>query len=218
MNAPCILCASAAVSDFRTGYGRSYLKCANCGLIFVPREQVPDDAKQKARYDLHVNSASDAGYVAFLGNLVGEMVPHLQTGWKGLDFGCGRVPVLSALMRRQGFDMDDYDKFYHSDVSLLKNNYDYLVSSETIEHITDLRQDLEMMFDAVGPGGVIGIMTQMYDGVNEFSKWHYVRDVTHVNFFCRQTFEWIARAFGLKLISCTDKVAVFEKCRPLRGE
>src|SRR3990170_5156058 len=65
----CILCNSSSVFQltFTKTYKklgqRSYLRCRECDLIFVPEEfhLSPDD--EEARYRLHHNSLSNEGYV-----------------------------------------------------------------------------------------------------------------------------------------------------------
>jgi hypothetical protein len=60
-------------------------------------------------------------------------------------------------------------------------------------------------------GGALAVMTGMYDGITDFARWHYVNDMTHVNFFCESAFKRLASDLGLELIRCSDNVAVMKK-------
>jgi len=50
-----------------------------------------------------------------------------------------------------------------------------------------------MLVDLVKPGGWLGIMTLMFDFDDHFSSWQYKNDLTHVSFFSRDTFKYLAQ-------------------------
>lgn len=195
----CPLCDSSNPSVFHEDGSRIYLRCPECDLIFVPEDfhLVPDE--EKNRYDLHENSPDDPEYRAFLRRLIDPLLPHLQKGMKGLDFGSGPGPTLSMMMRQRGFEMDDYDPFYSRDKSVLEKKYDFITCTETVEHFHRSRESWELMLGLVRPSGILGVMTDMYDEGTDFAKWHYIKDDTHVAFYSRRTFEWIAERYGLSV-------------------
>jgi hypothetical protein len=52
---------------------------------------------------------------------------------------------------------------------------------------------LDRLFAALWPGGVLGIMTGFVPPTEAgLESWHYIRDPTHVCFWGREVFEYIA--------------------------
>jgi len=180
-------------------------------LIFVPTGShlSPDD--ERRRYDLHENSPDDPQYRVFLRRLINPLLPHLKEGMKGLDFGSGPGPALSSMMRQRGVEMEDYDPFYANDPTLLEKKYDFLACSETVEHFCNPRESWDLMVNLVRHGGVIGVMTDMFDDGMNFSDWHYIRDDTHVVFYSKRTFEWIAEHYVLSASFHGRSVIIFNK-------
>lgn len=207
----CPLCDSPEAEAFHKDNVRKYLRCPRCKLIFVPKEFHLAPDRERSRYDFHENSPDDPEYRAFLRRLIDPLLPHLEKGSSGLDFGSGPGPTLSFMMRQRGFEMEDYDPFYSEDDSVLERSYDFIACSETVEHFCEPRKSWELMLGLVRPGGVIGVMTNIFeDGIN-FSDWHYIRDDTHVAFYSRETFEWITRRYKLAASFHGRSVVLFEK-------
>lgn len=194
----CPLCAGGAAELFCRGKTREFFRCPQCDLVFVPPEFHLSPEEERARYEFHQQSLSDAGYRAFLNRLFEPLARKLSPGAHGLDFGCGREPTLSVLFEEAGFPCADYDLYFADDPSVLETQYDFLACSETIEHFRRPRDEFERLLRLVKPGGWIGIMTQLRDPVPEFDTWFYSRDPAHIGFYSRATFEFLAAAFGLK--------------------
>ena len=210
-NHGCPLCRAEKTAHFHEDSLRRYLRCPVCDLVFVPKEFHLAPDRERSRYDLHENSPDDPEYRAFLRRLIDPLLPHLQKGMKGLDFGSGPGPTLSKMMRQRGFEMEDYDPFYSEDSSVLERRYDFIACSETVEHFCEPHRSWELMLGLVRPGGVIGVMTDILDEETDFEKWHYIRDNTHVAFYSRKTFEWIAGRCYLSANFHGRSVVLFEK-------
>jgi hypothetical protein len=207
----CPLCDSPEAEAFYKDGVRKYLRCPRCELIFVPKEFHLAPDKERSRYDLHENSPDDPEYRAFLRRLIDPLLPHLEKGSSGLDFGSGPGPTLSLMMRQRGFEMEDYDPFYSEDDSVLEGRYDFIACTETVEHFCEPRKSWELMLGLVRPGGVIGVMTDLFEEGMDFSDWHYIRDDTHVAFYSRKCFDWIAGRFNLTVSCSRGSVAIFNK-------
>ena len=109
----CPLCLASSCHFFAEDKRRSYQQCAVCELVFVtPCDRLAAD-REKAEYDLHQNDPDDLGYRHFLSRLVLPLQTRLNPEDKGLDFGCGPGPTLSAMMAESGWQMDLYDPFYY---------------------------------------------------------------------------------------------------------
>ena len=178
-------------------------------MVFVPPEYYLTPEEEKKRYDLHENSADDAGYVRFLKRLFDPGVERLKPGAQGLDFGAGPTPVLAEIFREAGFDMTLYDHFYAPDPSVLEGNYDFITACETVEHLHHPGRELDRLFSLLRPGGILGIMTRLLVPAAAFETWHYRKDETHVCYFARETFLWLARRWGTDVEILPDGVVIF---------
>ena len=207
----CPLCSQTDAASFHEDKWRRYFRCAQCRLIFVRREQHLDSVAEKAEYDLHQNAPEDQGYRKFLSRLHVPVSERLQPGSHGLDFGSGPGPTLSVMFQESGHTMEIYDPFYSPDTSPLLQTYDFVTASEVVEHFRDPREGLARMWACVKPTGLLGIMTKLALGPSEFAKWHYKDDRTHVSFFSRETFQWLAAEWHAKLTFLGRDVALFER-------
>lgn len=190
----CPLCDAADAAAFHEGSRGTFRRCATCALVFLDPTQWPSLDSEIARYELHENDA-DADYEEFLSRLALPVIARTPAGARGLDYGSGDSDVLAALLTRAGRPTMAYDPAFRPG-DALKERYDFVVCSEVVEHVHEPRALFERFRRLVRPGGVIGIMTGMYDAVPSFGDWWYIRDITHVCFYSKVTFEWIARRLG----------------------
>lgn len=193
-----------------TDHLRSFKRCPNCALVFVPRSHHLSAADEKARYDHHQNNADDPRYQAFLNRLAMPVTATLKEGACGLDYGCGPEPVLSMLLTNSGFVMHNYDPFYHNDASVLERQYDFLTCSEAIEHFHNPDKEWRLWQRLVKKGGWIAIMTQMIDDHTDFANWYYKNDPTHICFYSRATFNWIAKTYNMRALFKTNNVTLLQ--------
>lgn len=207
----CPLCDSLDAALLHTDAQRHYLNCANCALIFVPVAQRLDAAAEKARYDLHRNDPNDCEYRKFLARLGDQVMARLPGGAEGLDFGCGPGPALAAMLTENGYPTAVYDPYYAPDETVWRRRYDFITSSEVLEHLYHPAAELKRLFLAIKPGGILGVMTSFAPELTEFARWHYINDPTHVCFYSAQTFAYIARRWGAAIIHMADNVVVMRK-------
>lgn len=175
---------------------RDYYRCGRCSLVFVPQRALLSAAAEKAEYDLHENSIDDAGYRRFLGRLAEPLLERLAAGSHGLDFGCGPGPALAAMFAEAGHEMAVFDCFYAPDLSVFKRRYDFITATEVVEHLHRPGNELQRLWRLLKPGGHLGLMTKLVIDQAAFSRWHYKNDPTHVGFFSRETFDWLAAEWG----------------------
>jgi len=200
MNETCPLCHHQQTHLFYRDHRRSYLRCQNCDLIFVSRGDLLTQQQEKARYDLHQNNPEDEGYLRFLNQFIKPLLKRIgPPPQQGLDFGSGPGPVLGLILEKQGFKMSLYDPFYSPDSSVLENTYDFVTCTETIEHFNNPDKDWRLLLNLLKSGGWLGIMTQLVEDPQDFPTMHYITDRTHVSFFSRQTFRYLADRDDLHL-------------------
>ena len=205
----CLLCGNDAVTQFHEDKRRNYVRCEACQLVFVPSQYWLSKDEEKAVYDLHENNPEDQGYRRFLSRLSEPLLVKLAEERHGLDFGCGPGPVLSQLFIEKGHCMSMFDPFYFNDVSLLDKNYDFVCSTEVVEHLYFPDKELTRLFSMVKPGGWLGLMTKMVTNQQAFSRWHYIQDLTHVCFYSRPTFEYIGERFNASVEFFGNDVILF---------
>ena len=207
----CPNCKTADGTAFHQDGGRDYFRCRTCSLVFVPPSQFLSAEEEKARYDLHRNSPDDPDYRRFLGRIFIPMQERISPESLGLDFGSGPGPTLSVMFEQAGHSMSIYDHFYASDPSVLERRYDFITATEVVEHLHNPRRDLDKLWSCLKPGGWLGIMTKLALGREAFADWHYKNDFTHVCFFSRTTFKWLARKWQAKIIFADKDVILFQK-------
>ncbi|MCC6208714.1 MAG: class I SAM-dependent methyltransferase [Gammaproteobacteria bacterium] len=207
----CPLCGAPEAAPHHRDGVRAYLRCAACGLIHVPARHHLTADREKQRYDLHNNDPADAGYRRFLAQLLEPLALRLAPGATGIDYGCGPGPALAMMLEQAGFPMRLYDPYYAPDPGVLRREYDFLTSTEAAEHFARPDREWQRIVSLVRPGGWIGIMTSLHDSVPSFADWHYKNDPTHVCFYARQTFEWLADRHRLMPRILSDSVILLQR-------
>ncbi|WP_193432820.1 class I SAM-dependent methyltransferase [Microbulbifer mangrovi] len=208
---PCPLCRHPAAQFYHRDKFRSYYQCVECALVFVPPEYHLSRQAEKAYYDLHENSAEDEGYRRFLSRCATPLLERLVAPSLGLDFGCGPAPVLAQILAQNGHTMATYDLYYQPDESVLSQYYDFIVTTEVVEHLGEPVSVLEVLWQRINPGGVLAIMTKLVASPERFANWHYIRDPTHIVFFSTQTFHWLAQHLGAQVTFLDSDVIFLNK-------
>ncbi|MCV6613652.1 MAG: class I SAM-dependent methyltransferase [Cellvibrionaceae bacterium] len=194
----CPLCKHPASVEFFTDKRRHYRRCPQCDLVFVAEQFILSAEAEKAEYDKHQNHPGDQGYRRFLNRCLGPVLSRQAEGAVGLDFGCGPGPTLSAMAKNAGFDVNNYDPFYFPDQSVFNQSYDFITLTEVIEHIADPGPVIEHLLGLLKADAWLAVMTKRHRGREAFANWHYKNDPTHIRFYSDKTFEYLARAYGLK--------------------
>lgn len=211
MDCFCPLCRSDRVGDLFEDRLRCFLRCETCRLVFVPSEFHLSPGEEKTQYDHHENSPDDLNYRKFLGRLFEPVNARLSPESTGLDFGSGPGPTLSVMFEEAGHDVAIYDPFYAPDRTPLTHQYDFVTASEVVEHFRNPAEDLRRLWSCVKPGGLLGIMTKQALDRASFKKWHYKNDPTHVSFFSRETFTWLAEKWSAELTFVGSDVILLSK-------
>lgn len=207
----CPLCLSGYLLDYYRDKKRNYLQCRHCDLVFVePCFQLPAD-EEKAEYDLHENSVYDEGYRQFLSRVVKPLQQRLNTGDKGLDFGCGPAPALVTMMAEFGWEMSRYDLFYYPDTLVLNCRYQFVTATELVEHVYDASALWPLLWSLLEPRGILAIMTKRVINRDRFASWHYKNDKTHLCFYSEKTFLYLAELLSATITFVDDDVVFLKK-------
>lgn len=207
----CPLCKNRDTTPFSKSENRDYFYCSNCDLVFVPTEYFISQKEEKEKYDQHQNSTDNQGYQDFLNKLLIPLCSHLPSQALGLDFGSGPGPTLSIMMEELGYKMDIYDYFYHNDPKVFENSYDFITTTEVIEHLHNPYEEILKLWACLKPGGILGIMTAFRPSDESFKGWYYKRDLTHVRFFTEASFNWLSDKLNAEIFVPQSSVVILKK-------
>jgi SAM-dependent methyltransferase len=166
--------------------------------VFSNSNHLPIKAEEKARYEAHNNSIEDQGYVNFLMQAIVPALYYLTPESKGLDYGCGPGPTLSALVQQNGYRCHNYDPFFFPE--LPEGPFDFIFATECFEHFFEPSKEMELLSQLLMPHGHLIIMTNLWEDNTNFANWHYTQDTTHVIFFHEKTFSYIAKTYGFQVV------------------
>ena len=207
----CPLCRVETHDEYYQDQRRNYFSCRICHLVFVPSTHYLSEADEKAAYDHHENSPTDPDYRRFLTRLWAPLQERLPSNSHGLDFGSGPGPTLSVMFEEIGHAVTLYDHFYAHNPTALLQPYDFITATEVVEHLHDPATILWQLWTLLKPGGYLGLMTKLVKDQKAFATWHYKNDLTHVCFFSKSTFVWLADQWQAQLEFFHNDVILFSK-------
>lgn len=190
---------------------RDFYLCNRCKLIFVPSDQRLSAEEELSRYEQHENDPDDPRYRNFLSRMFKPLVKKLPDNSYGLDFGSGPGPTLHLMFEEAGHSMRIYDPFYADDPGVFEDQYDFITTTETAEHLYNPLMEFDRLWSCLKPEGFLGIMTRRWTDIESFKNWHYKKDDTHVIFFHENTFRWLQKRWNAGLEIYVRDVVIFEK-------
>lgn len=207
----CPLCSNSETAHYYADAFREYLLCPVCDLVFAHPASLLSREAEFQRYQLHQNDLEDPGYRKFLHKMSAPMLKRIPAHSAGLDFGSGPGPLLKLMFEEQGHSMSLYDPFYAPEQGVLGDSYDFITSTEVVEHLYTPLEELDRLWACLKPEGYLGIMTSLRFPDLDFRSWHYIKDETHVIFFAPKTMGWLASRWGAQLEVIGHSVIIFQK-------
>ena len=205
----CRLCGNRALVFLCEDKRRPFYICNSCELISVPEQYWLSAADERARYGLHDNSILNDGYVKYLSQMADAAAVRHRPGMRVLDFGSGEDAVLCRLLNDRSVDCRAYDPLYRRGLpDGGDNGYDIIILCEVIEHVRDIKKELELINRLLQKTGVVYIRTQIYADSSIFPGWWYAQDPTHINFFSEKSLRVTATAIGRRM-DTTDSPDIF---------
>lgn len=196
----CPLCQSDLTRRFTEAGGRFFLNCPSCELIFAERPSRPSSDQERERYGFHQNDVNDSKYQDFVRPLVTAVQDSNSVSAQGIDYGSGPAPIVSHLLKQQGYLMELYDPYFHPNQAALQRFYDFVTCCEVVEHFHNPSAGFNALKKLLKPNGTLFVMTLLWSEQCRFEEWHYQRDRTHVSFYTRKTFEWIRKKYEFSSI------------------
>ena len=114
--------------------------------------------------------------------------------------------MISALLKKKGYDIRPYDPFFCHDTALLEEKYDYIVCCEVIEHFHNPSGEFRLLKDLLNPEGCLFIMTHLYEPEIHFDTWYYRNDETHVFIYREETLRWIKEKLGFSAVEVQGRL------------
>ncbi|GLS85007.1 methyltransferase [Paraferrimonas haliotis] len=180
-------------------------------MVFAdPNSLLPPQA-EKSVYQNHQNTPEDKGYRKFLSRLAEPLKERLPLYQNGLDFGCGPGPTLHLMLEEAQHTVSIYDPYFAPDRQVLRHKYDFVTCTEAIEHFYRPGREWQLLCQLLKDNGWLAIMTKLVINEAAFANWHYKNDPTHVSFFSRETFEYLAKRDGFSLEFIGQDVILMQK-------
>lgn len=223
MAEPCRLCDDTATGWVTTADGCTYYQCQRCGVIQLGRESLPTRTDEEARYRLHNNSPDDPRYQRYIQRIYDGIASHLPRALgaaRWLDIGCGPTPLLAETAAARGWLATSYDPIFFPEESVLDERAHVVSLVEAIEHLHWPMRDLDRYAACVEPGGLFAVRTAVWTGeAEDFDRWWYRRDETHVQFLTPLTVEFLVEALGFARVVEVDEHRTVSKAtgRPIIG-
>ncbi len=197
----CLICDSICSSFEDAKEGIVYYECDSCTLIMKSKENLSSFVEQKKRYDLHQNSSDSIGYRDYFQRFIDFVLPLKHYPQNGLDFGCGKSTLLADMLTQNSIPTDFYDPIYHPNKIYKSNSYDLILSIEVFEHLHNPKEVFSILIEHLNIDGYIAIQTAFRpDTKEEFLKWYYRLDPTHVIFFSYKSLDILASKYGMRVI------------------
>lgn len=207
----CRVCCTGQLADFATIGLKHYLRCDHCEATLLSGDQLPTLEEERARYLQHNNDPADPRYRAFVGRVMAPLCAAMPPPAVGLDYGCGPGPALAEMLSQAGYAMSIYDPIFADDRGVLKQCYDFITCTETVEHFHHPAREFARLNDLLRPGGVLAIMTNFQCDDRAFANWHYRRDPTHVAFYRESTMRTIAGRLGWSCAITAPNIVLMHK-------
>jgi len=164
---------------------------------------------EELRYETHNNDVFDVRYQNFVSPITKEILENFSEDHLGLDFGAGTGPVISKILKDNNFRIEAYDPFFHKDLKLLDEKYDYIACCEVMEHFYYPKKEFALLKKILLKGGNLYCMTEIYEERIDFSTWYYKNDPTHVFIYHKKTIEWIKNNFGFSDVNIKGRLIIF---------
>ena len=210
MSTTCPLCSNIGTTFFKEVKQHFYL-CNTCKGIFRNTSEYLNKTDEKERYQHHKNHINDLGYIKFANPIISSVKKHFNTNHKGLDFGAGHTPVISEILKTDGFQVEIFDPLFFNKSKVLNKSYDFITSCEVIEHFYNPKKEFELLYNLLKPNGKLICMTYIFDETIDFKSWFYKNDPTHVFLYQKETFQWIKNYFGFDNFIIDNRLIIFTK-------
>jgi len=219
----CPVCGHAETNYFVTKNDYPFNRCTECDFVFLnpmPDQDALNEQYTEGEKELEpaCNKSASRLRRAFL--KLPRLLPY-AFGKKTLDFGCGGGFIAHALSfvakSSNGIDISENavayakQRFKRANYScmdftqLLENNekYDFVYSSEVIEHVSNINLYMETLAHLVKKGGYAYITTPDLGHPKvpkNIIEWSMLCPPIHVQHFTQKTVGILFKRYGFKVV------------------
>ncbi len=207
----CKICNTKTAAFEDKQLQKIFYHCPHCELIFLDKKFFITASDEKHQYNQHNNSLENIGYVKMFNDFLDYTLEDLHPK-SVLDFGSGPTPVLAQLISSRALHVEHFDKHFQPKKVYKNREYDLITSTEVFEHLDNPNETLKELANHLTPNGTISIMTLFHTNTQEeFLKWWYRRDPTHITFYTPKSIEIMAKNSNLKLLKHDNKRVIILK-------
>jgi len=218
----CLLCGSTDNRRIGKKNGYGLVECGECGLRFA--DPMPSAADLDALYSEYASnpsySSKAAKKVARTSRRLKRYM-HMAPGNNFLDLGCNvgtgveaarllgldahgiDVGEESIMLARELFPLGKYHAGPIEDIPAEWGAFDFVYTSEVIEHLPELRNYFTSLAARMKPGALIYITTpdaSHWRVPADFASWDEVRPPEHIHFFNRKSLTRLLAQHGLDIV------------------
>lgn len=220
-------CPACGSESLRSGYGNAarFQLCKRCGVLV--RSHLPSADELTARYATAYSGAavssdrtgfeSDRGMLLGIAELLGQR--GLRAGFRVLDYGAG-TGRLATILRQLGAAVDGVEtaeaarleakrrygfEFYPEISAVPAASFDFVVSVEVIEHLTDPHSVLRELRRVLKPGGHFFLTTPNARGLRARvygTRWREAANPFHLMLFTEGALRIALERAGFGEIEC----------------
>ncbi len=188
-----------------------YFICTTCGAYVKNVDLYFSNEQEKTHYEFHNNNVNDLGYQKFTSPITNYILENTKTTNLGLDFGCGKGPVITKQLIEKGYSINLYDPYFYPSLDYLNYSYKFIFSCEVFEHFYNPALEIDKLTKLLHLDGLLIVMTHIYNNQQPFENWYYRKDQTHVFIYTQKTVEYIAHKFGYAIELLTERLFVLKK-------
>jgi SAM-dependent methyltransferase len=204
------VCGAFRTGAFAEKDGYAYTRCAACGFVFL--DPMPDAAELARQYTTEDNAIDADAYPKAASRFRRARVKALRfvryiRGRDAIDIGCGGGFMVEAMRRvgarAAGLDISPQaiayaerqfpkNRFFCENVAAFEGRnlaFDFVYSSEVIEHVPDATRYMALLARITRPGGHVYITTPdigHWRVPGEVTRWDVFSPPVHVQFFNRR--------------------------------
>lgn len=204
----CPLCHSDETARFYTDKKRCLYHCQRCQLVFADANSHLPPSAERQKYRLA--SSKHKALARFMMDLITQCEDG-NTPLLGLNFGRTLDTDILQKITVKGHQLNQYDPSVAPWSSRLKQEYDFICCYRVFEHFRFPYKEWALLCELIKPGGWIAISTPLLSELSAFEKWHHKNNLTHVSFYQRQTFEFLANKVGFKLLFAANDLILVQK-------
>ncbi|MFP5439673.1 MAG: class I SAM-dependent methyltransferase [Bacteroidia bacterium] len=203
----CPLCSGSSTT-YHIQKEREFLQCSLCLSVFLNPKDYLSIEEELKHYNFHNNNPEDVRYRNFLSPVTNRILTDFGKQHEGLDFGSGTGSPIVKVLGDNGYNISQFDLFYHNHPEVLKKQYDYISCTETAEHFKDPYTEFKQLRNMLKTKSKLYVMTDRFNPNRDFGTWFYKTDPTHVFLYSDEAFEWIQKEFGFKSVDFTTRVVI----------